>query len=42
MKPPSKTDWNRVKREVETDTPITVDLASELYDPNDEAAVLVH
>jgi uncharacterized protein (DUF4415 family) len=33
------TDWARVKREYEADAPIALDPATDLYDPNDKAAV---
>jgi uncharacterized protein (DUF4415 family) len=39
MKPHSKTDWDRVKREALADTPVPHDPATDLYDPNDPAAV---
>jgi len=38
MKPQSKTDWARVKREAAQDAPVAFDPAVEPYDPNDEAA----
>jgi hypothetical protein len=34
----SKTDWDRVKREYDSDTPIPYDPEDGPYDPNDEAA----
>lgn len=39
MKPQSKTDWDRVKRDAEADAPIPFDPAVDPYDPNDAAAV---
>ena len=39
MKNPSKTNWNRVKREAATDAPIAFDPAQDVYDPNDSKAV---
>jgi uncharacterized protein (DUF4415 family) len=39
MKTQSKTDWVRVKREAGQDAPIAFDLASDLYNPNDEKSV---
>ena len=39
MKPHSKTDWARVKREAESDAPVPFDPETDPYDPNDEAAV---
>jgi uncharacterized protein (DUF4415 family) len=39
MNAPSKTDWERVKREAAADAPIAFDPAIEPYDPNDAAAV---
>jgi hypothetical protein len=36
---PSKTDWERVKREHDTDAPIPFDPEDGPYDPNDDAAV---
>ena len=39
MKPYSKTDWDRVKREALADTPVPYDPETDLYDPNDPAAV---
>ena len=39
MKPRGKTDWKRVKGEAEADAPIAHDPETELYNPNDEAAV---
>ena len=41
MKPYSKTDWDRVKREALADTPVPYDPETDLYDPNDPAAVEV-
>lgn len=38
MQTSSKTDWERVKREAETDEPIALE-AGALFDPNDPAAV---
>jgi hypothetical protein len=35
---PSKSDWERVKREAESDAPIPYDPEDGPYDPNDEAA----
>jgi uncharacterized protein (DUF4415 family) len=42
MRTQSKTDWERVKREAEQDAPIAFDLASDLYNPNDEKSVAAH
>lgn len=42
MKTQSKTDWTRVKSEAKANKPISVDMASEPYDPNDEGAVFAH
>lgn len=39
MKPHSKTDWERVKREDAAGTPVPFDPETDPYDPNDEAAV---
>lgn len=39
MKPHSKTDWERVKKEAAEDAPIAFDAESDPYDPNDPAAV---
>lgn len=39
MKPQSKTDWNRVKRDAKAEAPIPFDPAVDPYDPNDAAAV---
>ncbi len=39
MKPQSRTDWERVKREVALDAPIESDPSVDPYNPNDEAAV---
>lgn len=39
MKPHSKTDWERVKREAAANAPVTFDPESDLYDPNDAGAV---
>lgn len=39
MKPHSKTDWERVKREAAMDAPVPFDPETDLYNPNDEAAV---
>lgn len=39
MKPQSKTDWERVKREAATDAPLPHDPEADLYDPNDAAVV---
>lgn len=39
MQESSKTDWERVQRDIESDAPITFDPEDELYDPNDDAAV---
>ncbi len=36
---PSRTDWERVKREYESDAPIPYDPEDGPYDPNDDAAV---
>ncbi|TXI66625.1 MAG: hypothetical protein E6Q48_01740 [Limnohabitans sp.] len=33
------TDWERVRREAASDTPVVFDAETELYDPNDPAAV---
>ncbi len=38
MKSPSKTDWDRVKREAAADAPIVFDPVQDLYDPNDSKA----
>jgi hypothetical protein len=35
----SKTEWDRVKREYDSDAPIPYDPEDGPYDPNDEAAV---
>jgi uncharacterized protein (DUF4415 family) len=35
----SKTDWERVKREYDKNTPIPCDSEDDPYDPNDTAAV---
>ena len=35
----SKTDWERVKREYDSDAPIPYDPEDGPYDPNDDAAV---
>ena len=35
---PSRTDWERVKREYDSDAPIPYDPEVGPYDPNDEAA----
>ncbi|MBI5331910.1 MAG: BrnA antitoxin family protein [Betaproteobacteria bacterium] len=42
MKPQSKTDWERVKREAAADAPIAHDAEAEPYDPNDEAAAAAY
>jgi uncharacterized protein (DUF4415 family) len=39
MKSHSKTDWDRVKHEAATDAPVVHDQTSDIYDPNDPAAV---
>jgi len=39
MKNPSKTDWDRVKREAALDAPIAFDPVADLYNPNDSKAV---
>ena len=39
MSKPSKTDWGRVKAAAAADEPIAYDPETDLYDPNDEAAV---
>jgi uncharacterized protein (DUF4415 family) len=39
MKPHSKTDWDRVKREALADMPVPHDPETDLYDPNDTVAV---
>jgi uncharacterized protein (DUF4415 family) len=39
MKTGKQTDWERVKREAAADAPIAFDPTSELYNPNDAAAV---
>lgn len=39
MKPHSKTDWERVKREAAADAPVAFDPQTEPYDPNDATAV---
>jgi uncharacterized protein (DUF4415 family) len=36
MKTQSKTDWERVKRELAQDAPIAFDPETDPYDPNDE------
>jgi hypothetical protein len=38
----SETDWARVKQEAGADATISVDMASEPYDPNDEGAVFAY
>ena len=38
----SRTDWERVKREYDSDTPIPYDPGDGPYDPNDEAATEVY
>ncbi len=35
----SGTDWERVRRDIESDAPIVYDPEDELYDPNDDDAV---
>ena len=35
----SKTDWTRVKREARVNAPVSHDPKTDLYDPNDPAAV---
>lgn len=39
MKPQSKTDWERVKREAAADLPVSHDPQTDPYDPNDAQAV---
>jgi uncharacterized protein (DUF4415 family) len=39
MQPHSKTNWDRVKREAQTDAKVAYDPATDPYDPNDEKAV---
>ena len=39
MKTNSKTDWERVRREANSDEPVHFDPETDLYDPNDPAAV---
>ena len=39
MKPHSKTDWERVKREAAADAPVHYDPETDPYDPNDPEAV---
>jgi len=39
MNKPSKTDWDRVRREAAANAPIAFDSALDLYDPNDAKAV---
>lgn len=39
MKPNSQTDWKRVLREAKADTPVEFDPETDLYDPNDPAAI---
>ena len=39
LKKNSKTDWEQLKRDVASDTPIEYDPESDLYDPNDPALV---
>lgn len=39
MKPQSKTDWERVKREAENNAPIAFDPGADPYDPNDVKSV---
>ncbi len=39
MRIESQTDWERVKREYDSDAPIVFDPEDELYDPNDDEAV---
>ena len=39
MKPGNKTDWERVKREAADNVPVVFAPETELYDPNDAAAV---
>lgn len=41
MKPQSKTDWDRVKREAEENEPIAFDQADP-YNPNDDQAAQAH
>lgn len=41
MKTNSKTDWERVRREANADSPVPFDPETDLYDPNDPAAVVV-
>ena len=39
LKKNSKTDWEQLKRDVASDTPIEYDPEADLYDPNDPAQV---
>ena len=39
LKKNSKTDWERVKRDVASDAPAAYDPDTDLYDPNDPAQV---
>ena len=39
MKQKSQTDWERVLREAKADAPVPFDPETDLYDPNDPAAV---
>ncbi len=39
MRKPSKTDWERVRADIDSDAPIAFDPEDELYDPNHDAAV---
>jgi uncharacterized protein (DUF4415 family) len=42
MKPQSKTDWERVKREAAQNAPIAFEPSVDPYDPNDAKAVEAH
>lgn len=42
MKTHSKTDWPRVQREARENAPISFDPETDLYDPNDPAAVAAY
>ena len=39
LKKNSKTDWDRVKRDAASDSPVPYDPDTDLYDPNDPAQV---
>ena len=38
MRPQSKTDWDRVKRDANEDLPVAFDASTDTYDPNDQSA----